>query len=197
MPGKELEKIALSCILVTCVFVSYYLLVCWMFAEHEDRGIFGDSFGALTSLLTGLTFAALIYSIKQSRDMLVESQVARQEAAKQSLESAKLQSIGNLIAASQVLLGYASSAIEDARKCNNTAAELIAQGQVVQQLEYLDKLSRTLIKHLENSGENMEISDSVKEYQSKLLAEALSILARNQSLQNPPSSSSSTRAVSP
>lgn len=88
--------------------------------EIKDRGVFGDSYGAVTSLFTGLGFAGLVFTVLlQQREIklqredffaqIQEMQLARDEVARQSrLQELQLQqSIVQLkIAALQAEIEY-------------------------------------------------------------------------------------------
>ena len=44
---------------------------CWLLTRMwEDRGVFGDSFGAVNALFSGLAFAALVYTLQLQREDL-------------------------------------------------------------------------------------------------------------------------------
>ncbi len=55
------------------VFVLYFLfwvLTCWLFDNFQDRANFGDMFGAVNALFTGLAFAGVIITILQQKEEL-------------------------------------------------------------------------------------------------------------------------------
>lgn len=103
---------------VLAVWFSSIFIVPLFYCNLADRGIFGDSFGAINSLFSGLAFAGIIYTIllqrkelKLQRDELeltrnelaksAEAQIASQkELAKQSLNmkrTAELNALSTLI----------------------------------------------------------------------------------------------------
>ena len=61
--------------MVIIVTVSYGVIV-WCFILPGDRGVFGDMFGALTALFSGLAFAGIIFTILLQKE---ELELQRQE----------------------------------------------------------------------------------------------------------------------
>lgn len=58
-------------ILVLVLYLGYFSVMCWFFPGNlEKRGQFGDMFGALGALFSGLAFAGLIITIMQQREDL-------------------------------------------------------------------------------------------------------------------------------
>ncbi len=52
-------------IVLTCCFIAYLLL-----KDSEDRGTFGDMFGSVNAIFSGLAFAGLIYTILLQKEEL-------------------------------------------------------------------------------------------------------------------------------
>lgn len=50
-------------ILVLVVWIVSAMLIIWQIDNWSDRGTFGDLFGAVNALFSGLAFAGLIYTI--------------------------------------------------------------------------------------------------------------------------------------
>lgn len=73
--------------LVVVLWLLSYLLITEYSGEGVtflgDRGTFGDMFGAVNSLFSGLAFATLIYTVLQQR---AELQATREEMKQQSRE---------------------------------------------------------------------------------------------------------------
>ncbi len=101
--GKSrLDHWAVSLLVLFVLIVAVVAIWVWLpekLAPHltspQDRGVFGDSYGAVTSLFTGLGFAGLVFTIllqqreiKLQRDdftaQLKEMQSTRGEVSKQS-----------------------------------------------------------------------------------------------------------------
>ena len=58
-------------VIVLVLYLGYFSVMCWLFPGNlEKRGQFGDMFGALGALFSGLAFAGLIITIMQQREDL-------------------------------------------------------------------------------------------------------------------------------
>lgn len=82
--SDELRKFILgSFVLIFIISLIYILfLKATIDGDWEKTGVFGDSFGGLTSIFTGLAFAGVVYSMLQQNRMMEEQekQMKRQEA---------------------------------------------------------------------------------------------------------------------
>ena len=167
----------LGTLALVAIVAIYHVSLCRMLPELSERGLFGDSFGALTSVLTGLTFVSILYTIKQTREMLSETQKARDDASKQSLEAAKLQAIGNLIAASQGLFEYSKTVADGAKVNQSSAAVKIAESQMLLHADRLNVLATKLLDRL-NAYTDTKIETSVEtsSLMMLLIAEAQSLM---------------------
>lgn len=67
---------------VTLTCLIFGLTLFWIFGVSEDAGWFGDQFGALNTLFSGLAFAGVIYAIFQQRQDLnnQQNEIALQRA---------------------------------------------------------------------------------------------------------------------
>ncbi|MDB4293251.1 hypothetical protein N9954_07550 [Maribacter sp.] len=68
---ENISKNNIFIILITAVVVLWILSAVFIFVfldSWTDRGTFGDLFGAVNALFSGLAFAALIYTIVLQRD---------------------------------------------------------------------------------------------------------------------------------
>ena len=54
-----------ACIIVLLIMVVAYIVISCSFSDMAKRGQFGDMFGALNALFSGLAFAGLIITIRQ------------------------------------------------------------------------------------------------------------------------------------
>ncbi|MGR3172831.1 hypothetical protein [Vibrio vulnificus] len=105
----------------------YGVVVFGLIPEHGDRGLFGDMFGGLTSLFSGLAFAGMIYAIilqskelglqreelaltrgelAASREEQRKSAKAQEELVEKQLMTAKIQGVSAIV---QGRYQYASS----------------------------------------------------------------------------------------
>ena len=75
-------------LIVLLVVIAYFLISAWLFPSIEIRGQFGDSFGAVNALFSGLAFAGLISALFLQRNELQlqrdELRLTRHELAAQS-----------------------------------------------------------------------------------------------------------------
>lgn len=102
---KKFQIIAIGCIPLT-IFVPYLLFVFNHSSTStlKDLGVFGDSFGVLNTLFTGLAFAALIINNLQQReeiriqqDDLLESRKQFQRTADAQERTARLTAFSELL----------------------------------------------------------------------------------------------------
>lgn len=73
MKIRNLSLLLIGGVCVTVVvYASILLYLIWPISEFSvtKSGVFGDSFGALTSLFSGLAFAGLIITIVMQKDEL-------------------------------------------------------------------------------------------------------------------------------
>lgn len=59
-----------SLLVLLFVFICYHFLLQIFIEKSEDRGLFGDSFGGLNALISGLAFAGIIYTILLQQSQL-------------------------------------------------------------------------------------------------------------------------------
>ncbi|GJM17207.1 MAG: hypothetical protein DHS20C13_25340 [Thermodesulfobacteriota bacterium] len=71
-------------------FTSYVLLTCFI-VSWSDRGTFGDSFGAINSLFSGLALAGIIYTIFLQRKELKLQRLELLETRKELSRTAEAQ----------------------------------------------------------------------------------------------------------
>lgn len=94
---KDMDKYSMwSILLVLFVFLLFFAslgFVCTHWSCWTIRGTFGDSFGALNALFSGLAFAGLIVTLIMQKDELSmqreELDEAKQELRQQSIEFKK------------------------------------------------------------------------------------------------------------
>jgi hypothetical protein len=68
---------------ILAIFLLYWYFVSTTINATQDRGFFGDMFGGLNTLFSGLAFAVIAYSIFQQREELA---LQREELALQRQE---------------------------------------------------------------------------------------------------------------
>lgn len=120
----------ISAICIVIATFVYWAIVSKWFGDLQSRGQFGDMFGGLTSLFTGLAFAGLIYTILIQRKelqyqreelSLQRKEMARFADAQESSEkallrqaeylelSAKVNTLGNLLSQRESIMAYIHS----------------------------------------------------------------------------------------
>lgn len=94
-PLRPLVFVTLS-IVLACIAFAWVMLSLW-YEKPEQRGVFGDMFGALNTLFSGLAFAGVIYAIllqrqelKLQRDELeaTREELSRSAAAQEQSQAA-------------------------------------------------------------------------------------------------------------
>lgn len=102
-------KAPISLLFISVLFIQivYWSVVFVLFEDDQARGLFGDSFGGLTSLFSGLAFAGMIYAIiLQSRELALqreELQLTRQELRASRSEQKKSAQAQEKLATQQLL----------------------------------------------------------------------------------------------
>lgn len=88
MKSKHVLLVSIPLVLIAW-FVSYPIVDWFVYGSRESEGQFGDSFGAVNALFSGLAFALLIYTAMLQREDLL----AQQEQLKAQLDEMKEQRI--------------------------------------------------------------------------------------------------------
>lgn len=72
-------NLLISSLVVLCILIGYALLIIKYIDDWEHRGLFGDLFGAVNALFSGLAFAGLIITIRQQhKDLDYQRQAIEQ-----------------------------------------------------------------------------------------------------------------------
>jgi hypothetical protein len=105
----KLRTLVIGVLVVLVVWGCNLALIYWFFPDWQTRGQFGDLFGAINSLFSGLAFAGLIYTIiLQGRELSLqrdELRLQREEMVRsreQLAEQARLQKMELLATISQL-----------------------------------------------------------------------------------------------
>lgn len=71
---KEWRVLIVTCSVILVLVISYNSVLHWFtgLPHPENKGAFGDQFGALSCLFSGLAFAGLIATLKQQHDEMQE-----------------------------------------------------------------------------------------------------------------------------
>lgn len=122
-------------------------IIWFSFDSMNERGTFGDMFGAINALFSGLAFCGVIYAILlQRRELelqreeltltrkeLKKSADAQQEISKQNKEIAEIQASTNEIQACAALIEYYKAGIVMTEHQPHLRKDLIAKQNVVAQ----------------------------------------------------------------
>lgn len=84
--------IIIPSILILAIVFLYPIIIHYIFdVSHADKGTYGDSFGALNTLFSGLAFAVLIYTMMLQRKELALQREELEETRKELAKSAAAQ----------------------------------------------------------------------------------------------------------
>ena len=58
------KKIIVSTVItIMAIFIAYFLIMRWIYPTMSSRGLFGDMFGGINALFSGLAFLGVIYTV--------------------------------------------------------------------------------------------------------------------------------------
>jgi uncharacterized membrane protein YedE/YeeE len=123
---KNNKRYILLIFILLLILVGYFLSVRFFYPELSDRGFFGDMFGGISAVFSGLAFIGIIYTIVLQREELqlqrkeleltrkelkrsAQAQEKSERALSKQAESLKQTAILNGLGA---ILGYESMLIE-------------------------------------------------------------------------------------
>ena len=98
-------------VLVLVIWISSTMLIIYGIDNWPDRGTFGDLFGAVNALFSGLAFAGLIYTIVlQKRDLVLQrneiamnrAELKKTSKAQQNSEKALIEQVEQMKVASKL-----------------------------------------------------------------------------------------------
>ena len=154
----------LGALAITVVWFVSFFVVKGLFGTPDSPGTFGDSFGAINALFSGLAFLGVIVAIVLQRQELIEqrkeirvSRVAKEESAKalqQTLEDAKIKT--ELESLNLLIQSY-STLVESTR----LASSLADKKRHEQARQKLDEYQARLIERVNkviNTNEQSERS---------------------------------------
>ncbi len=99
------KKIIIAIIVLILIIVLYSLVVKYFYPEMSDRGLFGDMFGGINAIFSGLAFLGVIYTILlQSKELklqreeleLTRKELKRTAEAQEKSEKALLKQVDSL-----------------------------------------------------------------------------------------------------
>jgi hypothetical protein len=87
MPKKQIITLLVAFVLITSIFIIYYLVVINKVPEWSTRGQIGDTFGAPNAFLSGLAMLGALYAILQQNEVIRQSKVESENSIKEFKES--------------------------------------------------------------------------------------------------------------
>lgn len=68
--ADKLTPLLVLLAVVVSVWIGYWVVVSWIYATEQSRGLFGDMFGGINALFSAAAFAGLIYTVLLQRKEL-------------------------------------------------------------------------------------------------------------------------------
>jgi hypothetical protein len=100
----DVKLFILLCVSVVALWLSSLWLIIWCFNDWPSRGQFGDLFGAVNALFSGLAFAGLIYTILLQKEELTKTQAELDESKNMQVTNLKLVRLNSLVSAYTTIL---------------------------------------------------------------------------------------------
>lgn len=134
---------------IILIFLLYWYFVSTAVGTAQDGGFFGDMFGGLNALFSGLAFAVIVYSIFQQRKEIENQDKAlslqRQEMARTQAELAKTAKLNAL----SILASTYSDSLTWMKDVNHSSPAAIAaisklHEEVIRETERLCGVSGSL-----------------------------------------------------
>ncbi len=153
----NLSPLIIFFIIIVTILVGSFILTFYNIEKWEDRASFGDSFGAVNTLFSGLAFGGIIYTILLQRKELAlqrkelsetRKELKRSADAQENSEKALIEQI-KAMKKTAILNGY-NSIVESQ---NSTSQLLVASGKsdlidITKRNVYINKIL-DLIRELE------------------------------------------------
>ena len=137
-PSKETViygSILGAVLLVFIVYTSFLIYFTWPVSEFSlnKSGVFGDSFGALTALFSGLAFAGMIVTILLQRNELALQRVELKENRTEFARSASAQETNSKLSAlTAVLIEYKAQIVDNEQSLKD--GEMLVSDKVLKGL---------------------------------------------------------------
>ncbi|WP_439412725.1 hypothetical protein [Enterobacter ludwigii] len=105
--GKSLRGFVVIALAVTVIWALLGLVAYFLFSNWEARGTFGDMFGSINVLFSGLALGAVVYTIHlQQQDLKIQRDVQRIQLEDLKIQSQAAVSSAEQLAVQQQLLNY-------------------------------------------------------------------------------------------
>ncbi len=126
--NTETKILALISLLLIIVFILYPITVRYYYPDMQNRGFFGDMFGGINALFSGLAFLGVIYTIILQRK---ELQLQRKEL---ELTRKELERTARAQEKSEEALSRQAESLKATAKLNGLSAKLQYQGILLETL---------------------------------------------------------------
>lgn len=135
----QIDLLIKMIVLVVAIWIASTVLIVFGLDNWSDRGTFGDLFGAVNALFSGLAFAGLIYTIvlqkqdlelqrneiKLNRTELKKTAKAQQNSEKALIEQVEQMKVASKLNALKTLIDYYNIQITNP----NNSSEIIAKAK--------------------------------------------------------------------
>lgn len=166
---KYIRYFGVLCLLMLVLAILYFLFVKQCFPHSaEERGQFGDSFGALTAFLSGLSFAGVIVTIWMQADELRETRkemqlqrLAQENQADATRKQNELHEVASHISILTSSLAYNSKHNRKSKIVENLRNYLV--DQVITSSKYDEFLCPSVRSHVSWSQDKKKIIISLLE----------------------------------
>lgn len=155
--GSGLRTFLIFALLVLVIWACNLAVVYQLFPDWPTRGQFGDLFGSVNSLFSGLAFAGLIYTILlQGHELSLqreELRLQREEMARsreQLAEQARLQKLDLLATVSQLKITSLQTSVK-ALEFDSLQWKESARAQYADKVKYIVDQMQGVISELERT----------------------------------------------
>ena len=137
----------LTCLLIIGIWrFSWWWIQCNI-TSTQDQGTFGDMFGAINALFSGLALAGVVFALIFQRQELQESIKAFQETAEASKGQERIQRISTELAAINSLLEIANEHVKNQSQTSDIRRKAIADkkkylAMIDERLHILENLAK-------------------------------------------------------
>lgn len=121
-----MKNILISCVTVLFIFVVYFFAVRHFYFDLVSRGQFGDMFGGMNALFSGLAFLGVIYAIILQKEELKLQRNELELTRKELKRTAEAQE------KSQLALSRQAESLKANAKLNGLSATLAYYGSLIE-----------------------------------------------------------------
>jgi hypothetical protein len=149
--------------IVVLLWVGAWVSITWWYPDLAQRGQFGDLFGSVTSLFSGLAFAGIIYTIFLQRGELALQRIELQLTREQLARSAKAQEKSEQSLTKQAQILETTARLNALTSCINSLQIVIVNQETDSVKEKAEKDRWRYIEHLRQELDSLiEIQPTTK-----------------------------------